>query len=216
MHLITYVLNVSSVFFIRNPNSRIILEHFHQQNDKKWKQFFIQYWQESIFNWNSGQKSRWLCNWQNYQRILLTKKTSFYRSLRLFPFLRKNCSKTICPIFFHFAALLRIPWDLKLLKIAPICLPLSAKSRNETFLGINCMATGWGQTQMKGIMSWNRFWMRILFFCVFSRFTHQKFLPLWDHPFKTSANFHDFWPVPPYHWHSSKMLMKGIFDPYVL
>jgi len=47
-------------------------------------------------------------------------------------------------------ALLRIPWDLKLLKIAPICLPLSAKSRNETFLGINCMATGWGQTQMKG------------------------------------------------------------------
>ena len=37
-----------------------------------------------------------------------------------------------------------------------------------------------------------------------------------DHPFKTSANFHDFWPLPPYHWHSSKMLMKGIFDPYVL
>ena len=29
-----------------------------------------------------------------------------------------------------------------------------------------------------------------------------------------SANFHDFWPLPPYH--SSKMLMKGIFDPYVL
>lgn len=37
-----------------------------------------------------------------------------------------------------------------------------------------------------------------------------------DHPFKTSANFHDFWPLPPYHRHSSKMLMKGIFDPYVL
>ena len=36
-----------------------------------------------------------------------------------------------------------------------------------------------------------------------------------DHPFKTSANFHDFWPLPPYHRHSSKMLMKGIFDPYV-
>ena len=37
-----------------------------------------------------------------------------------------------------------------------------------------------------------------------------------DHPFKTSAIFHDFWPLPPYHRHSSKMLMKGIFDPYVL
>ena len=37
-----------------------------------------------------------------------------------------------------------------------------------------------------------------------------------DHPFKTSANFHDFWPLPPYHRHSDKILMKGIFDPYVL
>ena len=25
-----------------------------------------------------------------------------------------------------------------------------------------------------------------------------------------------FDPYPPYHQHSSKMLMKGIFDPYVL
>ena len=39
---------------------------------------------------------------------------------------------------------------------------------------------------------------------------------LGDHSFKTSANFHDFWPLPPYHRHSSKMLMKGIFDPYGL
>ena len=37
-----------------------------------------------------------------------------------------------------------------------------------------------------------------------------------DHPYKTSANFHNFWPLPPYHRHSSKILMKGIFDPYVL
>ena len=29
-------------------------------------------------------------------------------------------------------------------------------------------------------------------------------------PFKMSANFHNFWPLPPYHRHSSKMLMKGI------
>ena len=39
---------------------------------------------------------------------------------------------------------------------------------------------------------------------------------VWDHSFKTSDNFRDFWPLHPYHWHSSKMLMKGIFDPYVL
>ena len=31
--------------------------------------------------------------------------------------------------------------------------------------------------------------------------------PFRDHPFKTSTNFHDFWPLP-YHRHSSKMLLK--------
>ena len=41
-------------------------------------------------------------------------------------------------------------------------------------------------------------------------------LLLRDHPLKRSASFHDFWPLPPYHRHSSKMLMKGIFDPHVL
>ena len=46
----------------------------------------------------------------------------------------------------------------------------------------------------------------------------RKSTPTRDHLFKTSANFHDFLPLglPPYHRHSSKMLMKGIFDPYVL
>ena len=39
---------------------------------------------------------------------------------------------------------------------------------------------------------------------------------IWDHQFKTTAIFHDLWPLPPYHQHCSKMLMKGIFDPYVL
>ena len=39
---------------------------------------------------------------------------------------------------------------------------------------------------------------------------------LWDHSFKTLAIFHNFWPLPLYHRHSSKMLMKGILDPYVL
>ena len=33
---------------------------------------------------------------------------------------------------------------------------------------------------------------------------------------KTLANFHNFWPLPPYHRHSSKMLMKRVFDPYLL
>ena len=45
---------------------------------------------------------------------------------------------------------------------------------------------------------------------------HDNWFYLWEHPFKASANFHNFWPLPPYHRHSSKMLMKGIFDPYVL
>ena len=35
-------------------------------------------------------------------------------------------------------------------------------------------------------------------------------------PLVTSANFHDFLPLPPYHWHSSKMLMRRFFYPYVL
>ena len=44
----------------------------------------------------------------------------------------------------------------------------------------------------------------------------QKITQPRDHPFKTSANFHNFWPLPPYHRHSSKMLMKGIFEHYLL
>ncbi len=44
----------------------------------------------------------------------------------------------------------------------------------------------------------------------------RNFISFRDHPFKTSANFRDFWPLPPYHRHFSKMLMKGIFYPYVL
>ena len=44
-------------------------------------------------------------------------------------------------------------------------------------------------------------------YCIFIR------IDIWDHSFKTSANF---WPLPPYHRHSSKILMTGIFDPYVL
>ena len=47
-------------------------------------------------------------------------------------------------------------------------------------------------------------------------FKESKITYLGDRPFKTLANFHNFWPLPPYHRHSSKMLMKGIFDPYVL
>ena len=35
-----------------------------------------------------------------------------------------------------------------------------------------------------------------------------------DHPFKTSANFHDFWPLPPFAFLQN--FMKEIFDPYIL
>ena len=53
--------------------------------------------------------------WSEEQMVLLidqpknhvNKKNSFYRSLKLFfPFLRKNCSKTICSIFFHFCSII--------------------------------------------------------------------------------------------------------------
>ena len=43
-----------------------------------------------------------------------------------------------------------------------------------------------------------------------------KIIFIRDPPFKTSATFQDFWPLSPYHRHSSKKLMKGIFDPHVL
>ena len=60
------------------------------------------------------------------------------------------------------------------------------------------------------------FWSHVEYFQSFSIFNHweslcimRKYLRLfnvirltltmvvWDHPFKTSANFHDFWPLPP-------------------
>ena len=44
-----------------------------------------------------------------------------------------------------------------------------------------------------------------------SKLSVAKSSMLGDHPFKTSANFHNFWPLPPYHRHYSKMLMKGFF-----
>ena len=44
-------------------------------------------------------------------------------------------------------------------------------------------------------------------------FFSKQTLEIRDNP---SANFHDFWPLTPYHHHSRKMLMKRIFDPYVL
>ena len=47
-----------------------------------------------------------------------------------------------------FSALLRIDWDSRLMDVPSICLPSLFK--NETFVGINCMATGWGQTRIKG------------------------------------------------------------------
>jgi len=47
-------------------------------------------------------------------------------------------------------ALLKIPWDPQLQHYAPVCLPISSETKNETFHGINCVATGWGRTEMSG------------------------------------------------------------------
>lgn len=37
-------------------------------------------------------------------------------------------------------------------KVPPVCLPSTLSTQNETFLGIRCMATGWGQTHLGGKM----------------------------------------------------------------
>ena len=49
-----------------------------------------------------------------------------------------------------FSALLKIPWDPRSLNMAPVCLPISQETKNETFLDMNCIATGWGQTASQG------------------------------------------------------------------
>jgi hypothetical protein len=58
---------------------------------------------------------------------------------------------TLCGSFYlNHLALLNIPWDPRIMNITPICLPMSHETRNETFLGLNCVATGWGQTRTPG------------------------------------------------------------------
>ena len=58
--------------------------------------------------------------------------------------------KLIWFLFSHTTALLKIPWDPQLQHYAPVCLPISSETKNETFHGINCVATGWGRTEMSG------------------------------------------------------------------
>ena len=58
--------------------------------------------------------------------------------------------KLISFLFSHTTALLKIPWDPQLQHYAPVCLPISSETKNETFHGINCVATGWGRTEMSG------------------------------------------------------------------
>ena len=48
------------------------------------------------------------------------------------------------------SALLKIPREPRVMNVAPVCLPESIETKNETFNGINCIATGWGQMEMKG------------------------------------------------------------------
>ena len=58
----------------------------------------------------------------------------------------------MCIYFYFNAALLKL--SLKETpsnpKWSPVCLPISQDLSNETFLGIRCIATGWGQQSMGG------------------------------------------------------------------
>ena len=47
-------------------------------------------------------------------------------------------------------ALLHLPPDRRLRRIAPACLPFTEELSHEDFLGIRCFATGWGQTDIGG------------------------------------------------------------------
>ncbi len=52
--------------------------------------------------------------------------------------------------FFLASALLKIPEDPSVINIAPACLPTSLSTKNESFEGINCVATGWGKLKPHG------------------------------------------------------------------
>ena len=47
-------------------------------------------------------------------------------------------------------------------------------------------------------------------------FLGPRYILLWDHPLKTSANFHDFWPLPPSCWQfftTIRRQISPILDP---
>ena len=46
--------------------------------------------------------------------------------------------------------MLKLPSDPRILRLSPACLPTTALTRQESFLGIRCYATGWGQTEYGG------------------------------------------------------------------
>lgn len=46
--------------------------------------------------------------------------------------------------------MLRLPDDSRISRLSPVCLPATPPTKIESFLGIRCLATGWGQTQFGG------------------------------------------------------------------
>ena len=79
------------------------------------------------------------------------------------------------------------------------------------------LAAVWPQKpQQKVRKKINRKQLQVWLSVIFQIFRQNGEIEIRDHPVKTSAYFHNFWPLPPYYQHSSTMIMKGIFTPYVL
>lgn len=52
--------------------------------------------------------------------------------------------------YHHDIAMLQLPDDPRIAQLSPACFPVTTPTHNETFLGIRCLATGWGQTEFGG------------------------------------------------------------------
>lgn len=49
-------------------------------------------------------------------------------------------------MFGSFIAMIKLPKDVRINRLSPVCLPKSS----QTMEGVRCMATGWGQTEFGG------------------------------------------------------------------
>eukprot|EP00095_Tigriopus_kingsejongensis_P001873 maker-scaffold70_size417918-snap-gene-1.16 protein:Tk01873 transcript:maker-scaffold70_size417918-snap-gene-1.16-mRNA-1 annotation:"hypothetical protein DAPPUDRAFT_330549" len=52
--------------------------------------------------------------------------------------------------YHHDIAMLQLPSDSRISRLSPACMPVTPGTHNETFLGVRCVATGWGQTEFGG------------------------------------------------------------------